>query len=76
MSGASWPPPDAPATSLKGWLAGLFAMSAYAGLVAVFGKAAMSIAGVPGFLSWREALGAALGLAWVRVVDRAMFRGV
>jgi hypothetical protein len=75
VSGASWPPPDAAGPGVKGWLAGLVAMSAYAGLVAVFGKAAMSIAGVPDFLSWREALGGALGLAWLRVVDRAMFKG-
>jgi hypothetical protein len=76
VSGAVWPPPERPQSNLKGWLAGLVAMSAYAGLVAVFGKAAMSVAGVPDLLSWREALGGALGLAWVRVVDRVMFRGV
>jgi hypothetical protein len=74
VTGASWPPPEVGRSGLKGWLAGLLAMSAYAGLVAVFAKAAMSIAGVPDFLSWREALGAALGLAWVRVIDGAMFK--
>ena len=76
MSGASWPPPEQPKPTLRGWVAGLAGMLTYAGLATVFGKAAMSIAGAPDWLSWREAFGAAVGLAWLRVVDQAMFRKV
>lgn len=76
MTGASWPAPGQSEPSLKGWVTGLMGMLAYSVMVALWGKVAMWIAGEPDWLSWRETFGAAVGLAWVRVIDRVMFRKV